>query len=219
MRYLSSSGRDRAETLAGMYRTLSTLRGGIALGLALLASLAAGASLADDESLWAALKEGGKVVLMRHAHVEMGQGGLGKYGRGNCAVEVNLTQRGQAQARQIGEAFRAHGITVGEVLASPFCRNLDTGKLAFGRATPAEFLMPPGLISDQQYAANMERASRLIAQYRGPGNLVLISHGPDVSDIGLLPFVEFGEFAVLKPKGGDDFNVLGTILLPDLTAK
>jgi len=64
-----SLGRDSG-ILAPMYGTLCGLRYGLVLGWAALASLAAGSSLAD-ERLWAALKEGGKVVLMRHAHVDM----------------------------------------------------------------------------------------------------------------------------------------------------
>jgi hypothetical protein len=39
----------------------------------------------------------------------------------------------------------------------------------------------------------------------------MITHGQNVSDAALLEMVEFGEFAVLKPKGGSDFDVLGTI--------
>ena len=204
-------GGDRSGRLAPMYRTLRGSRYGIALAWAALASLATGSSLAD-ERLWAALKEGGKVVLMRHAHVDMEQGNLGRYGRGNCDVEVNLSRRGQEQAKQIGEAFRTRGIPVGDVLASPYCRMMDTGKLAFGRATPAEFLMPPGVLPAQQAAANLERASRVIAQHSGPLNLVMITHGPNIMDIGLVGFVDFGEFLVLKPKAGIDFDVLGTIL-------
>lgn len=195
-----------------MYRTLRGLRYGIALAWAALASLAAGSALAD-ERLWAALKEGGNVVLMRHAHVDMEQGNLGRYGRGNCDVEVNLSRRGQEQAKQIGEAFRTRGIPVGDVLASPYCRMMDTGKLAFGRATPVEFLMPPGVLPAQQAAANIKRASHVIAQHSGPLNLVMITHGPNIMDIGLVGFVDFGEFLVLKPKAGVDFDVLGTILL------
>lgn len=196
-----------------MYRTVRGLKYGIVLGLAALASSVAGPSVADDSSLWAALKEGGKVVLLRHADIDMSQGRLGQLGHGNCAIEVNLTARGREQARQIGEAFRTHGIPVGEVLASPYCRNMDTGKLAFGKATAAEFLMPPGVLSDEQYAQNLKTALRTVGQYRGHPNLVLITHGQNVSDIGFLEIVEFGEFAVLKPKGGTEYDVLGTIQL------
>ena len=194
-----------------MYGTLCGLRYGVVLGWAALASLAAGSSLAD-ERLWAALKEGGKVVLMRHAHVDMEQGNLGRHGRGNCDVEVNLSRCGQEQAKRIGDAFRARGIPVGNVLASPYCRTMDTGKLAFGRATPAEILMPPGVLPAQQAAANMERASDVIARHSGPLNLVMITHGPNIMEIGLLGLVEMGEFVVLKPKPDIDFDVLGTIL-------
>jgi len=206
-----SLGRDSG-ILAPMYGTLCGLRYGLVLGWAALASLAAGSSLAD-ERLWAALKEGGKVVLMRHAHVDMEQGNLGRHGRGNCEVEVNLSRRGQEQAKRLGDTFRARGIPVGDVLASPYCRAMDTGKLAFGRATAADFLMPPGVLPEQQAAVNVERASRVIAQHSGPLNLVMITHGPNITEISLLGFVEMGEFVVLKAKAGIDFDVIGTILL------
>jgi phosphohistidine phosphatase SixA len=69
---------------------------------------------------------------------------------GNCAAEVNLSSRGIDQATRVGEAFRARGIDVGEVLTSPYCRCIDTGRLAFGRSTVVEYLLPPGVVSDSQ---------------------------------------------------------------------
>jgi len=126
---------------------------------------------------------------------------------------VNLSRRGQEQAKRLGDTFRARGIPVGDVLASPYCRAMDTGKLAFGRATAADFLMPPGVLPEQQAAVNVERASRVIAQHSGPLNLVMITHGPNITEISLLGFVEMGEFVVLKAKAGIDFDVIGTILL------
>lgn len=60
---------------------------------------------------------------MRHAHVDV-RGGIGRHEPGNCAVEVNLSNRGVDQARRIGEAFRIRGILVGNVLANPYCRNM-----------------------------------------------------------------------------------------------
>lgn len=110
----------------------------------------------DDAYVWAALKQGGKVILLRHAHVDIREG-IGQLAPGSCAVEVNLSPRGVKQAKRIGEAFRAHGIAVGEVLTSPYCRCIDTGRLAFGRATPAQYLMPPGVVSDNQARLNRHR--------------------------------------------------------------
>ncbi len=70
---------------------------------------------ADDEQVWSALRQGGKVILFRHTHVDI-RDGIGHLAPGNCAEEVNLSTSGVEQAKRIGEAFRAHSIAVGEVL-------------------------------------------------------------------------------------------------------
>jgi hypothetical protein len=71
--------------------------------LVVLLMLSAGRALADDEHVWAALKQGGKVILLRHAHVDIREG-IGRLSPGNCAEEVNLSSRGVEQAKRIGEA-------------------------------------------------------------------------------------------------------------------
>jgi hypothetical protein len=114
-----------------------------------LLTLSAGCALADDEHVCAALRAGGKVILLRHTHVDIREG-IGHLAPGNCAEEVNLSASGVEQAKRIGEAFRAHVVVVGEVLTSPYCRCLDTGRLAFGRATAVQYLVPPGVVSDSQ---------------------------------------------------------------------
>jgi len=162
----------------------------------------------DEEHVWAALKEGGKVILLRHTHVVIREG-IGRLAPGNCEKEVNLSPRGVAQARRMGEAFRAHGISIGEVLASPFCRCMDTGKIAFGRATAIAYLMPPGLLSDEKAASNDARVFRTILGHRGPSNLVMITHDLNIADQVLEP-AEMGEFFVLQPTGAD-FSIVGKI--------
>ena len=102
--------------------------------LVVLLAFSSGCAVADDDQVWAALKEGGKVILLRHTHVIIREG-IGKLAPGNCAAEVNLSPRGVEQAKRLGEGFRAHDVEIGEVLASPYCRCMDTGRLAFGRAT------------------------------------------------------------------------------------
>jgi hypothetical protein len=99
--------------------------------LVCLLAISAGQAFGDDEQVWAALRQGGMVVLLRHTQVDMREG-IGRLAPGNCAEEVNLASSGVEQANRIGEAFRAHGIAVGEVRTSPYCRCIDTGKLAFG---------------------------------------------------------------------------------------
>jgi phosphohistidine phosphatase SixA len=183
------------------------------LCLVVLLTLSARCALADDEQVWAALRAGGKVILMRHTHVDIREG-IGRLAPGNCEAEVNLSTSGVEQAKRIGEAFRAHGIAVGEVLTSPYCRCLDTGRLAFGRATAVRYLMPPGTVSDSQVKLNNESILQEILKHRDPSNLVMITHDLNISNIVLEPTVKMGEFFVLQPNG-TDFQVIGKIRMGD----
>lgn len=183
------------------------------LYLVLLLTSSAGCALADDEPVWAALKNGGKVILLRHTHVDIREG-IGHLEPGNCAAEVNLSTSGVEQAKRIGEAFRAHGIAVGEVLTSPYCRCIDTGKLAFGRATPVQYLKPPGVVSEDQAKLNQEQVVQRILKHRDPSNLVMITHDLNISNVVLEDTVPMGEFFVLQPNGAD-FDVIGKIRLGD----
>lgn len=178
------------------------------LYMAALLSLSSGYALADDEQVWAALKEGGKVILLRHTHVVIREG-IGRLEHGNCAAEVNLSPRGIEQAKRLGEAFRAHSISIGEVLSSPYCRTMDTGRLAFGRATAVQYLMPPGVVGDRQSALNDERVLQEILQHHESSNLVMITHDLNIANIVLEP-ADMGEFFVLQPNG-TDFTLIGKI--------
>jgi phosphohistidine phosphatase SixA len=179
--------------------------------LLILLTLSPRCASADDEQLWAALKQGGKAILLRHTHVDIREG-VGHLAPGNCAEEVNLSSRGVEQAKRIGEAFRVHGIAVGEVLTSPYCRCIDTGKLAFGRATPVQYLRPPGTVSEDQAKLNQERVVQEILKHRDLSNLVMITHDLNIADVVLEDTVRMGEFFVVQPKG-TDFDVIGKIRL------
>ena len=193
-----------------MLTNLNSRTAPLLLCLVVLLTPWAGRALADDEQVWAALKQGGKVILLRHAHVDIREG-IGRLSPGNCAEEVNLSSRGVEQAKRIGEAFRAHGIAVGEVLTSPYCRCMDTGKLVFGHATAVQYLKPPGVVSESQAALNNEQVLQEILNHHDSSNLVMITHDLNIANIILEP-AEMGEFFVLQPKGAD-FTLIGKIHL------
>lgn len=178
------------------------------LSLLVLLTVSAGRAVADDAKVWAALQQGGKVILLRHGHVDIREG-IGRLSPGNCSEEVNLSAHGVEQAKRIGEAFRAHGIAVGEVLSSPFCRCIDTGKIAFGRATSVQYLVPPGIVSDSQAKLNDRRVLQEILKHRGSTNLVMITHDLNIANVVLEPPV-MGEFFVVQPNGAD-VDVIGKI--------
>ena len=183
------------------------------LCLLVLLTLSLRRASAGDEQVWAALRQGGKVILLRHTHVDIREG-IGRLVPGNCSEEVNLSSRGVEQAKRIGEAFSAHGIAVGEVLTSPYCRCIDTGRLAFGRATPVQYLKPPGVVSEEQAKLDQQRVVQEILKYRDPPNLVMITHDLNIANVVLEDTVQMGEFFVVQ-SNGSDFDVIGKIRLND----
>jgi phosphohistidine phosphatase SixA len=164
-----------------------------------------------DEALWAAVREGGHVLFIRHALTTPGFGDPPGLRVEDCATQRNLSEEGRVQARRLGEGLRARKVPVGEVLSSPWCRCIETARLAFGRARTWDALS--NLHARQQNAERQVRAMRpRIAAHAGKENLVLVSHGSTAFALtGEHPAM--GEFLVLKPQPGG-FRVAGRLNLP-----
>jgi phosphohistidine phosphatase SixA len=184
----------------------------------LIASLAMlsdiGPAAASDE-LWARLKEGGKVVLMRHAKTVKGKGlGNPLFRDPTCKKERNLSNEGKRDAETVGNQFRQRGIPVSEVRHSPFCRTTDTARHAFGNVTPAEYLSLLEILEPDEATKQTRKLTEVIGSYTGTGNLVLVSHEPN---IGAVSFEEVSnlDFVVLQPKGGNEYEELGKIRFVD----
>ena len=99
---------------------------------ALVALLAFPGAAAAREELWALLEAGGHVALLRHAITTAGVGDPPGMRLDDCRTQRNLTEEGRRHARQVGEAFRARGVAVEQVLSSPWCRCIETARLVFG---------------------------------------------------------------------------------------
>ena len=71
---------------------------------------------------------------MRHAVTTPGVGDPPGFRLDDCSTQRNLTDEGRRDARRVGEDFRERAIGVEDVLSSPWCRCIETAKLAFGKA-------------------------------------------------------------------------------------
>lgn len=164
-----------------------------------------------NEALWQSLQQGGHVLFIRHALTTPGSGDPPRFKLEDCSTQRNLSDEGRAQARRMGEVLRARKVPVGEVLSSPWCRCVETARLAFGRAKSWDALS--NLHARQQNANKQVRAIRpRIAAHAGKDNLVLVSHGSTVLALtGEHPAM--GELLVLKPQPGG-FRVAGRLALP-----
>jgi broad specificity phosphatase PhoE len=161
--------------------------------LLICVSIAPGADASD--AIWAAAREPGSVVIVRHSYAP-GAFDPPESKLEDCSTQRNLDDNGRAQAKRIGEAFRAQGITVGAVRSSPRCRCLDTARLAFGKVEPWPML--GGALNDRNLRQRqIAEIKKVIAAHHDGPPLVLVTHGSVVSDLTGLN-VPMGAFVVLR---------------------
>lgn len=151
-------------------------------------------------AFWAALKQPGAVVLMRHAQTEPGVGDPPGFRLEVCSSQRNLSDIGRAQAQRVAAAFAAQGVVPGEVRSSAWCRCVDTARLAFGPPT-----VWPAINSTFQGQGDPDRGKAEVlaaAQaWRGPGPLVLVTHQVNISHI-TGEFTAMGEMLATRHAGG-----------------
>ncbi len=139
-----------------------------------------------SDSFWALLRQGGVIVLMRHAQTVAGTGDPPGFRLDRCDTQRNLSDAGRAQATRIGQAFRAAEVRVDEVRSSAWCRCVDTAELAFGRHTvwaPINSFFQQGDRERQTAEALQALRSR-----RATGNLVLVTHQVNITALtGVYP--------------------------------
>lgn len=175
----------------------------------LLLCLLSTAALAS-EAAWQALREGGGVVLFRHAQTEPGVGDPAGFRLDDCASQRQLSAAGREQARRIGERFKAAGLRPTSLHSSAWCRARDTARLAFPdrpvEHLPAldSFFDEPGLRAAR--VAGMRQALRALT----PGSVtVWVSHQVNASAL-TGEFLSMGEGLVLRPEGAG-FRLIGRI--------
>lgn len=164
-----------------------------------------------SDNLWDALKNGGKVVLMRHAPVERGTGSGNPLLRDpSCKSESNLSDQGKRNAEVVGNRFRERNIPVSKVMHSPYCRTTDTAQIAFGKAFPAEYLSLIEILGPDEAAQQTETLNKVIGSYAGNGNLILVTHEPNISAVSF-ELMRHLDILVIDPKGEGEFEELGVI--------
>lgn len=157
-----------------------------------------------------ALREGGLILYFRHASTDFGQNDDQMSGYEDCAKQRNLTDRGRAEAREIGVSVKRLELPVGDVLASPFCRTMETARLIFGTATASSAVRggPARPESEERYAALRKLLS---TPPRAGTDLAIVSHGNPFNAVVGAPYLAEGEAAVIRPLGAQGFVVIARV--------
>lgn len=176
----------------------------------LLALFATAAWAQPSPELVKQLREGGYVLYMRHASSDFSRNDSSMTSYEDCANQRNLTDKGRAEAREIGAHVKRLGIAVGEVLASPFCRTMETARLAFGKAQATNEVRGGPVRSDDP--KRYDGLRRLLSSPTADGqNRVISSHGNPFIAVAGPPYLAEGEIAVVRPGGGMRFTVIARI--------
>jgi len=177
-----------------------------------------------DEVLVDRLLAGGFNIYFRHVATDWSQSDNVHKEEDwlNCnpAHMRQLSDKGRADARAIGKAMRELKIPDGEVLASPYCRTIETARLMdLGKVTPSTDVM--NLRAENYFggrAAIIASARKLLATSPPPGtNRVIVAHG-NVAREATPVYPGEGEGIVFQPDRNGDFKVIAR-LPPDRWAQ
>ena len=156
---------------------------------------------------WNLVKEGNKILLIRHS-LAPGGGDPPGFKINDCKTQRNLNRTGINQSKKIGKLFKKNKVSVDQVLSSQWCRCKDTAKYAFGNfkeftALNSTFQSP----HNKKEGKQLKELYEFIKKWDGKGkNLVLITHYSIIT--ALTNAVPSSGEIVIADK---NFKVLGTI--------
>ena len=166
--------------------------------------------LLDQADVWAALRAGGHLSrLLRHA-IAPGTGDPNNFVIGDCRTQRNLSDEGRAQAKRIGDRFRANGIASAPVFSSQWCRCLQTARLL----TLGPVIDLPSLNSFFENFEQRQPQTRALKAWLKDQDLrlpqILVTHQVNITALtGVYP--SSGELIIVRRSEKGGLTVVGTI--------
>lgn len=169
----------------------------------------------DAEAAWRALAGDGAVALIRHAAAPGPSPDPPGFRIEDCATQRNLSAEGRAQAARLGDLWRAKGAKLGKLLSSPWCRCRDTVRLMGLGEPEVENALWNLLQRPPDRDAKVARAQAITRTWRGPGVLVLATHGVTMRALGVADPGEGGIVVVMPDAAAaEGYRLVGVIPPP-----
>jgi phosphohistidine phosphatase SixA len=211
--------------MQGPISRITAAAAGAAAALAFAAAPAPGADPAARQALVArlegqalidALQKGGLTILMRHMSTEPVAPDPGSFDVADCATQRNLSDAGREQARRIAAALESLGIRISRVSSSPYCRCLETGRIAFGKVEVSEQLsVGDDLTFEEKHQRGRAVREMLAVTPERGTNAVLLTHtGTLLYSFGLDSRPE-GIAHVVQPRPAGTSVYLGSLVPED----
>lgn len=169
------------------------------------------------------LKSGGYILYSRHGEANVGKD-LPNLSFNNCNTQRNLSDKGRMEAIEYGERLRSLQVPISfPIIASPFCRTIETAALAFGRQNVMVdpfwydvYRLSGNLSSYEQNMILKTMQSRLEKLPTTGKNAVIIAHGlPNGISFGAID--DMGT-VIIRPLGaGNGYEIVNKLRLHEIT--
>src|SRR5207247_7762261 len=100
--------------------------------------------------------------------------------RPDCATQRNLTDKGRAEARRLGEQFRSEDVAVGKLMSSQWCRCQETAALMDLGPVELSPTFNNAFTLRDRVGELTAGARAIVAAWTEPGTLVVVTHGANI---------------------------------------
>ena len=177
---------------------------GIAAVCVITASMVLGAFFAFGDIPTGSLARQNVVLLMRHGDAP-GHETKGQLNLADCSTQRNLSAQGRVEAREMGAIIRAQAFNVRSVVASRWCRTIETAEmLELSRVKPEPAF--DNLDFNKARAAELLDAERkIIREWNGPGVLLIVTHSSNIKALTGMQLVT-GSMIIADPERNGDIQ-------------
>jgi broad specificity phosphatase PhoE len=162
------------------------------------------------------LRAGGYIIVFRHGATYPDQADTDPLNLGNIARQRQLNDKGRADAKVVGEAFKGAGVPIGKSYSSQFYRAVKTLRLIGGKEphTISDVTERGLVVSPNENNRRTQALRGLLAASPDAGtNTLIVTHKPNIVDaLGKDWFeVREGEASIFKPEGSGKYVVVARI--------
>lgn len=183
-------------------------------------SVPADAQTLSGAALASALRQGGYVLVMRHANAPAQPPEKAAADPENVKLERQLDTAGRDSARAMGEAIKALRLPIGDVLSSPAYRAQQTVQLALlGKAKTVAELDEgaAGMQGNAQGQRVVWLKAKVAETPRAGTDAVIVTHAPNIKDSFGIDAAS-GETLILRPDGKGGAAQVARVKIQDWTA-
>jgi broad specificity phosphatase PhoE len=153
------------------------------------------------------LRAGGYVIVVRHGATHTDQADTDPLNLDNVAKQRQLNDTGRADAKMVGEVFKAAAIPIGKSYSSRFQRAVETARLIGGKEPQGTLDVTEGglVVSPNENNRRTQALRALVAAPPDPGtNTLIVTHKPNILDAFGKDWFEIkeGEASIFKPANG-----------------